>query len=150
MAGEGIEYCWALAKLFYRGQSIKEKKTKDKFLNLARLSTSSNDVLNISRVRKCSKRAREYMVAYKAIHELTNEHSHQIDSSTSIMTSPVNEEVIPISYDIIEKSIKVYKTHRSCLDTDLKWVQNLNEEIGKKKTDAVRNVVLKMENIKYE
>ena len=78
------------------------------------------------------------------------EHSHPIDSSTSTMISPVNKELMQFSYDIIEKSIKVYKTHRNCLDTDLKWVQDLNEEIGKKKIDAVRNVVLKMENIKYE
>jgi hypothetical protein len=150
IAGEGIKYAWALAKLFYRSQSIKEKRTKEKFRNLVRMSTSRNDVLSLSKIRKCSKQAREYMFAYKAIEELMIEDSHPINSSTSAMTSPVNKELILFSYDIIEKSIKVYKAHRSCLDTDLKWVQDLSEETRKKKIDAVRKVVLKMENIKYE
>ena len=152
MAGEGIEYAWALAKLFYRAQSIREKRTKDKFRNLVRSSTSRVDVLNLNRIRKCSKRAREYMFAYKAIQEIREECSQPIGSSStsSVTSSMVNEELMHMSYEIIEKSIKVYKTHRSCLDTDLKWVQNMNEKIGKKKVDAVKIVVLKMENMKYE
>jgi hypothetical protein len=153
MAGEGIEYAWALAKLFYRGQSISEKRTKDKFRNLVRLSTSRVDVLNLDRIRNCSKRAREYMFAYKAIQEIREECSEPplgSSSTSSLTSSAFNEELIHMSYEIIEKSIKVYKTHRSCLDTDLKWVQNMNEKIGKKKVDAVKIVVLKMENMKYE
>ena len=152
MAGEGIEYAWALAKLFYRGQSIREKRTKDKFRNLVRSSTSRVDVLNLNRIRKCSKRAREYIFAYKAIQEIREECSQPIGSSStsSVTSSTANEELMHMSYEIIEKSIKVYKTHRSCLDTDLKWVQNMNEKIGKKKVDAVKIVVLKMENMKYE
>ena len=33
IAGEGIEYSWGAAKLFYRRLRIKEKRSKDKFRN---------------------------------------------------------------------------------------------------------------------
>ena len=109
---------------------------------------SKNDLLNVKIIQKCSKRACEYMFACKAIHEPMEDHSHPIDSSTLTMTSSVNKKWMPMSYNIIKKSIKVCKTHQSCLDTDLKWVKNMNEELGKKKIGTVRSAVLKMENIK--
>ena len=34
LAGEGIEYAWALAKLFYRWQQLNMKRSKTNFINL--------------------------------------------------------------------------------------------------------------------
>ena len=64
IAGEGIEYCWALAKIFYRNAPIKLKRGKDSFRDLVKKSTDPTGVLSIEKVRSCSRRAREYMILY--------------------------------------------------------------------------------------
>ena len=46
IAGEGIEYAWALAKLKYRRAPIKDKRTKQKFRNLVMDCTDPLNQLN--------------------------------------------------------------------------------------------------------
>ena len=70
LAGEGIEYLWALAKFFYRRSPIGEKRTKEKFKKSVYKSTDAESVLNISGARACSKKARSYMKLYKAFEDL--------------------------------------------------------------------------------
>ena len=70
LAGEGIEYLWALAKFFYRQSPIGEKRTKEKFKKSVYKSTDAESVLNISGARACSKKARSYMKLYKAFEDL--------------------------------------------------------------------------------
>ena len=57
LAGEGIEYLWALAKMFYRRSPISRKRTKTKFVQLVNDSANANTVLNIKQARACSKKA---------------------------------------------------------------------------------------------
>ena len=47
IAGEGIEYAWALSKIFYIRSPISEKRTKSKFLKLVAASTNYLTVLSI-------------------------------------------------------------------------------------------------------
>ena len=47
IAGEGIEYVWALSKLFYRQAPLKDKRNKCEFKNLVRKSTDPSSVLRI-------------------------------------------------------------------------------------------------------
>ena len=49
IAGEGIEYLWALAKLHYRSQRIERKRGKDKFHQLVVECTDGNVNLNVER-----------------------------------------------------------------------------------------------------
>ena len=63
LAGEGIEYSWAMAQGWYRMQSLAKKKGKANYHNLVRECVGSN-ILTVNRVRMFSRRAREYMVAY--------------------------------------------------------------------------------------
>ena len=109
MAGEGIEYLWGLAKMWYRKAPITKKRSKDTFRKLVKEATDCGSVLNICRVRSCSKKARAYMKLYKAVQELSTEG----DDYSSI----------PDKFSVMEGALKSYskqkrkgKTHRSVLD----------------------------------
>jgi hypothetical protein len=91
LAGEGIEYCWAAAKQYYRKQPFTDKKMKQNFRRLVELSqatTGDKAVLSISTVRKFSRRAREYMLAYQAIgqRKLILEEQEQAEQATDDQT----------------------------------------------------------------
>ena len=63
MAGEGIEYTWAHAKWKFWCEPLRKKKTKAQFLELVKLCLSSK-AISKSLVRKVSRKARMYMIAY--------------------------------------------------------------------------------------
>ena len=67
IAGEGIEYAWAIGKLFYRRAPIKDKRSKRSFWELVRKATDPKGELNIHRIRLCSKKARSYMKLYSIL-----------------------------------------------------------------------------------
>ena len=52
---------------FYRRSHISQKRTKAKFKKLVSDSTNHLTVLNVHRIRSCSKKARSYMKMYKAL-----------------------------------------------------------------------------------
>ena len=54
IAGEGIEYAWALTKMNYRRMTITEKSTKDSFRKLAQQCIDNKTILDIHCARKCS------------------------------------------------------------------------------------------------
>ncbi|KAL7535754.1 hypothetical protein ACHAXR_006710 [Thalassiosira sp. AJA248-18] len=63
IAGDGIEYEWAMSKLWYRKQPWEQKKKKEKFIKLVKEALGSN-VLTIERSRHFSRRARFNMISY--------------------------------------------------------------------------------------
>ena len=65
LAGKGIEYAWAFAKLFYRKSPISEKRTKNMFQKLVEESTSTK-VLPLHKIRACSRKARTYYEALQS------------------------------------------------------------------------------------
>ena len=77
IAGEGIEYCWACAKGWYRRQPHSSKKTKDSFHSLIDDCLGPR-VLSVVRARMFSRRARAYMVAY---------HQHAIEGKAATSAS---------------------------------------------------------------
>ncbi len=68
LAGEGIEYCWACSKGFYRCLPLKSKKGKVNFKKSVRQALSQEN-LKIGTVRLLSAKARAYMLAYLSIDE---------------------------------------------------------------------------------
>ena len=106
LAGEGIEYCWGLAKLIYRKMPISKKKGKDSFLKSVREALST-DILTKERTIKFSKRARQYMLAYHSMEGL-------------MMTGAENSTVV--SHETIEKIVKQYKTHWCASDFDTGFI----------------------------
>ena len=100
IAGEGIEFCWALSKSWYRKQPLREKRKKNKFENLVQQSMDTKTVLDKDHVRSCARRARCYILAYFCVNEnqnslvLTNQ--AEADRPTNRTTSPTaqNNQII--------------------------------------------------------
>jgi hypothetical protein len=134
LAGDGIEYIWAMAKIYYRNQPLKRKRTKHGFRALVDDCLSTTHNLTIDRVRKCSRRAREYMLAYKAFEELQTESSGDGGDDSAILSF--------LNFELVEKSIKSYKTHRNAKDFDSAFVKGLKLE--DKKVFFIKEVVSKM------
>jgi hypothetical protein len=123
------------------------KKGKEKFVNLVSKCTSQ-EVLTTEMIRKFSRRARSYMLSYKALEIVGEEGTgDEIDVS------------LDITHKQIENMQKISKSHRVALDFDrgfiasaLKLAKNLDLkeeiEIGpqKKKRGRKRQHQL---NIKY-
>jgi hypothetical protein len=161
IAGEGIEYVWALAKLYYRGKPIEQKRTKKKYRELVDECLS---VVNLTktRVRKCSRRAREYMLAYLAYDSIKKEHaertgsrvSHSADAvAVAANTSPPQtgkdiDRLLYMNYKLIEKSIKTFKTHRNARDFDDKFIRRL--KLDDNEARLVKCVVDEMKKPKIE
>jgi len=104
MAGEGVEYSWAHSKNTYRGVSLSKKKGKTNFTATVK-SCIARELLTTELIRKFSRRARAYMLAYKAF-EL-NDH----------VTREQNAPYL-ISQDKIEQMMSTFKTHRCAMDFD--------------------------------
>lgn len=115
IAGEGIEYSWAMAKNTYRRLPISEKRSKETFRKSVRNSLS-RDVLTTKLIRSYSSRARRYMVSYKALKD-----GFRIDDDSDEVVPVVDEEerATPIK---LERLRKAFKTHRCAMDFDLKFV----------------------------
>ena len=108
LAGEGIEYLWGQAKGTYRSLSLNQKKGKDIFKTSIQYCLS-DEVITRDRVRKFSRRARQYLMAYHAYD------TNQVDEQTQhdcTMYGPV----------AVDKLINEFKTHRCALDFDYKFV----------------------------
>jgi hypothetical protein len=102
IAGEGIEYSWAVAKGKYRRMPLALKKgTKVQFHQLVK-DCVTQDVLTTERVRKLSRRAKAYICAYYYL-----ERNKEQDGS-----------VKPASLPEIERLMNLFRIHRSALDFD--------------------------------
>ena len=118
IAGEGIEYCWGLSKLWYRNAPIELKRTKEKFRDLVRQSTDNSTVLHIERVRSCSKKARCYMKLYAALKDLSPD--------GTVIDMPNKHSIMEGAMKMYSKLTKKGKTHRSVLDrngSDLREIE---------------------------
>ena len=146
IAGEGVEYGWGLSKMLYRRSPSSCKRNKDAFHKLVYQCVDNGSVLNIERMRKCSKKARDYMVLYKAVEKLNLDNVDGIEDG-----------VVYNKHSILEGSIKLYrklqktkKRHRSVLDSQLYDLREMERECSKidlghdSKEHLVRCVVSKM------
>ena len=118
IAGEGIEYAWGLAKLYYRRSPIRNKRTKEKFRKLVRESTNFLTVLNIQRMRHCSKKARSYMKLYKIIQ------SEGMNGNPNVNKHSILEDTMKAYL----KFKKIGKSHRSVIErqhSDVTSIQDL-------------------------
>ena len=113
IAGEGIEFMWGLAKVEYRIQPIENKKSKETFRDLVRQCIDSDNVLTLTRARKCAKRQRDYMIAYKAIknYELSNLNiiggNNTRENNTDLNLDEVCFKNIVVTYgSLVEKVMK--------------------------------------------
>ena len=113
LAGEGIEYAWGCAKNWYRNQPMSEKKGKKNFLALVRRSIS-RDQLTTVRIRKFSRRARQYICSYRAMQCENNNND--------------NLAIDPDMLPRVEKVLKEFRAHRCALDFDHKFCKAIQDE----------------------
>lgn len=118
-AGEGVEYSWGFSKCVYRRNPLSAKKGKINFDALVN-KCISREVISVDMVRKFSKRARGYMLAYRALE-----------------SDEMTEEPTEITHKMIEKMKKVISSHRAALDFDRGF---LNKVITAEGFDLVAEV----------
>jgi hypothetical protein len=69
LAGRGIEYAWGYSKLIFRKDNdANAKNLRINILNAIKASTKYAP-LNLIRIRKFARKARDYKVAYKSFFE---------------------------------------------------------------------------------
>jgi hypothetical protein len=112
LAGEGVEYMWACAKGWYRTLSLREKRGKENFKMSVRKCLSAK-VLSVERIRKFSRRARQYKLAY-----------HFFDSGQTDPEIPHGDGDQQYGPVAVEKLIGKFKTHRCAMDFDFKFIMS--------------------------
>ena len=127
IAGEGIEFCWALAKNRYRQQSLKKKNSKHKFKELVNACVHSS-VLTKRSVRLFGKCMRRYMCAYLSLEVQKNHNAQQIQSVEGF-----NIHQPEMSCGLVEKIVSKYqqekKTHRNIADQDTSFISQVQERM---------------------
>jgi len=109
IAGEGIEYCWALAKNWFKRIPLSERKTREQFE--AKVDEAlSTSVLTITRVRGCARRQRTYILAYAHLHK-----GEEAGEGAAAAKQFVD----------IEKMAQLQKAHRSAADQDTAYIRKL-------------------------
>jgi hypothetical protein len=77
LAGKGIEYTWGCSKNYYRALKLQNKRGKEKFRR-AVAKCLERDILTTERIRKFSRRARQYICEYyKIAHEKEAQEAEQ-------------------------------------------------------------------------
>ena len=112
IAGEGIEYCWGLAKNWFKRLPLKERKTRAQFESRVN-EAISHSVVSVKRARGSARRQRSYVLAYMHLHR-----------GESAGESPqCSKEFVDI-----EKMAKTCHTHRGASDLDSAYIRQLENE----------------------
>ena len=107
IAGEGIEYVWALSKNWFKRQPLTKRKTRGQFKELVVEALSSEVVRTTKVVRGCGRRSRSYVLAYLFLHR----HG--------------DEEAVKKEFVDIELTSKKYRTHRGPSDQQSHFINLL-------------------------
>jgi len=107
IAGEGVEYDWAMAKMYYRKQPLSSKGSKTAFEKLVK-ECMGKKVLSLERTRKFSRRARQYMTCY-------------------YMLEKNGESTTPLD---IKKFKKKRKSHTDILKEDTGYISECLRQLG--------------------
>ena len=118
LAGEGIEYCRAVAKGYYRRMPLSRKMGRENFKQLVKESICPVNQLFKKRVCKLSARARAYICTYYQLAKTTEAGASGGSNSTNSLVT----EQQPLLYNEIERLMKDFKVHRCALDFDRGFV----------------------------
>ncbi len=100
IAGRGIEYAWGYSKLRFRNH-FNDVKQKNLEANVR--MALSRDVLTLQRMRKFARKAREYKLTYSFLA------THETEDGE-------------MSKALIDHITKMFKQHRSALDSDYAFI----------------------------
>jgi hypothetical protein len=88
-----------------------------------------------------SRHAREYMLLYKTLHQMQLEQKAAANSNRK-SSLPINKEPLNFNHELIEKTMKTYKSHHNAQDFDSAFIKNLR--ITDEKLAYIQEVVSKM------
>ena len=127
LAGEGVEYCWAHAKSYYRRVPVSRKRGRENFKELVRECTSQN-VITKDRVEKFAARARAYICTY---HHLEQAREVPPPAAAADAVAVSSNAILPKQerlYTEIGRLMKSFKGHRCALDFDRGYVNSVLKE----------------------
>ena len=101
LAGEGVEYAWGMMKRYFRSLSLDKKNTKGKFKKVVRETVVG--CVSKKNMELFSARCRRYMMAYSCL----------------------NNNNDKLTYAMIERFVKVSKTHRNIGDQEKGFLQKV-------------------------
>jgi hypothetical protein len=87
-----------------------------------------------------SRHAREYMLLYKTLHQMQLEQKAAANSNRK-SSLPVHKP-FNFNHELIEKTMKTYKSHRNAQDFDSAFIKNL--QITDEKLAYIQEVVSKI------
>jgi hypothetical protein len=102
----------------YRGLPLSAKRSKETFRKSVK-GCISRDYIDLAACRKFSRRARQYMVAYKAIADGAS--LGDIEDGTS--SADMGDRATPIK---VQKIIQACKNHRCAMDFDHKFIVSVS------------------------
>jgi hypothetical protein len=98
--------------------------------------------LTLGRVHSCSKHAWDYMLAYNAFKSMLVEMNDALPVLNGICNGTGCSGRMKLNLDLIEKTMKVFKTHCNMRDFDVKFIRKLG--LNKENLNFVKGVVTKM------
>ena len=102
LAGEGVEYCWGLAKRFYKSKGSEEKRKKVRFNFVIR---ESIQFVRREHVETFSAKCRQYMIVY-------NTYDGDV-----------------LTYRMTKRFVKIAKCHCNIADQDKEFVEKAWKEV---------------------
>ena len=134
IAGEGIEYCWGMAKNTYRSYPLSEKGNRSKFRRSV-IKCMSDAVITKDRVRLFGRRKRRYMLAYLGLEKAKESmHIHGNDGNGNenrgeSMELPEGIHFPEMSCSLVERIVKVFskhhRSHRNIFDQDSEFIDSV-------------------------
>jgi hypothetical protein len=115
---------WGLGKNRYRGLHIRDKRGKEQFRANVSVCLGRDYVTLLERVRKFSRRARRYMVAYYLLGTKGNEVFN--DDEEMAKLNDTGNRATPIK---IEKLVKLQKAHRCAFDFDRGFIRHMEDGV---------------------
>ena len=108
-AGRGIEYAWGYMKLIFKDLNTCDPKNLDQHVRDASKYDTLDSPLNIVRIRKFARKARNYKFKYaECFHK----------AYLQVITDPTK-----IDFSSVEKQVCELKIHRSALDIDYGFIR---------------------------
>ena len=129
LAGQGVEYSWGYSKFTFRRANTGQQKSKQLRANVLQATSATvANGLNIERVRKFVRKARDYKVLYR-------EHSMLCDSKLAAIPEDETPELKKKReqelahfqkhhYSEIEKQMRTQKCHRCAADFATKFTRD--------------------------
>jgi hypothetical protein len=120
IAGEGVEYCWALSKNWFKRLPISDRSNRCSFINCVNKALSRN-IVKVQSARDCARRAHSYMLSYA--YYLSTRSQSDLDDSQKLKSDDI--EAFRAKF-----TRKYAYSHRYADDFDRKFVLVMLDSYG--------------------